>query len=551
MNHVWGAHGELKTGELNMTNSTERKCPFCAEKIKAAALLCRFCGSQLKNSVPDLTAKDFRYLNPQSQQLLLDSTEQINDLIPILDIIVDVAPGLRESIGTAENWLALTLFGVAADVIYADRRIDENELTLLLDIGVHLNLFDDQVDLVNLKSRIPVLAETGTLDSLIDAIHQYDGQVGTNFVLKAKKLFIDFADRIAANNPLSNNRKPQWLSQYKEDTKAQSQVGSNISYGQSTRVENRSSLEAVKKELPPKDSPAGELNDLGQSKDDYTLDEIIQELENLIGLSGVKSDVAQLVNFIKVQQMRAKQGLQSAPISRHLVFYGNPGTGKTTVARLIGKVYKSLGILSKGHFVEAARSSLVAGYLGQTAIKVKEVVNSAFGGVLFIDEAYSLSQGAQDSYGTEAIDTLLKLMEDHRNELIVIVAGYTDRMNEFINANPGLRSRFNKYFFFDDYNPKELMDIFQFFCHNAGFYTSPDADQCLTDLLLNLYENRKSNFGNARDVRNIFEQTLAKQANRLVLGSLDHSDLSQIAAEDIPAIKELESMPIDSPKTAM
>ncbi|MBX9722333.1 MAG: AAA family ATPase [Candidatus Obscuribacterales bacterium] len=277
------------------------------------------------------------------------------------------------------------------------------------------------------------------------------------------------------------------------------------------------------------------------AQDPEALDKWISELESLIGLESVKRDVVDLINFQKVQQMRADQGLKQASTTRHLVFYGNPGTGKTTVARIIAEIYRELGILSKGHLVEVDRSGLVGGYLGQTAIKVSDVVKSALGGVLFIDEAYSLvpeNAGFEDSFGQEAISTLLKLMEDNRENLVVIVAGYTEKMQRFISSNPGLKSRFTKYFQFDDYTPVQLVEIFNLFCKKDGYEVTHDCKDKLNRLFEQLFANRGVDFGNARDARNIFQMTISNQANRLASSrDLSPACLSEIANADVPELR--------------
>ena len=251
-------------------------------------------------------------------------------------------------------------------------------------------------------------------------------------------------------------------------------------------------------------------------ENEESLDDVLEELNHLVGLEVVKKEVNSLVNLIQIRKIREDRGMKQPPMSLHLVFSGNPGTGKTTVARLLSKIYSKLGILSKGHLVETDRSGLVGGYLGQTAIKTQEVIQSAMGGILFIDEAYTLAPKNQDdSYGQEAIDTILKAMEDHRDDLIVIVAGYPKLMENFIHSNPGLESRFNKYIFFEDYNPEELYGIFISMCENSSLKLDSKADDYLKGLCEDIYNTRGDNFANARQIRNIFENVLTAQANRL------------------------------------
>jgi AAA+ superfamily predicted ATPase/ribosomal protein S25 len=256
------------------------------------------------------------------------------------------------------------------------------------------------------------------------------------------------------------------------------------------------------------------------------------ELENLIGLESVKTEINNIYNLVKVQKVRASKGLSAPDISYHCVFTGNPGTGKTTVARLVAQIYKQLGILSKGHLVETDRSGLVAEYVGQTAVKTNKIIDSALDGVLFIDEAYSLVQdGGGNDFGLEAIATLLKRMEDNRDRLVVILAGYSEEMKKFIDSNPGLQSRFNRYIHFDDYSADELTSIYKFYLAKYDYRMTAEAEAAVKELMDQVVANKDKNFGNARFVRNLFEKTLERQAKRLAASSL--SNLSEEALVEI------------------
>lgn len=258
-------------------------------------------------------------------------------------------------------------------------------------------------------------------------------------------------------------------------------------------------------------------------------------MDILIGLSGVKQEIKSLINFIKVQKARAASGLKPSSISYHIVFTGNPGTGKTTVARIAAKIYKALGIVSQGQLIETDRSGLIAEYLGQTAIKVNKVVDSAINGVLFIDEAYSIAGETQNDYGKEAVATLIKRMEDDRDKLIVIIAGYTNEMNNFIETNPGFKSRFNRYIEFVDYSPTQLFLIYESQCSKLEYKLTEDAKLGIMTVFEKAYNNRNKYFGNGRFVRNIFEKTLEKQADRIAnLEFLNKKVLTTITADDIP-----------------
>ncbi len=272
---------------------------------------------------------------------------------------------------------------------------------------------------------------------------------------------------------------------------------------------------------------------------EISLEELLQNLNELTGLASVKEELNSLINLLKVHKIRAERNMPQTSVSLHMVFSGNPGTGKTTVARMLGKIYKAVGVLEKGHLVEVDRSGLVSGYVGQTAMKTRKVIEDALGGVLFIDEAYALTAntGGND-FGTEAVNTLLKAMEDHRDNLIVIVAGYTDLMQEFLDSNPGLRSRFNKQIVFDNYTPEELMNIFNGMCSKAFFRLTEQASACALAFFEERVNKNLPGFANGRDVRNYFEKALTNQANRLAaMVSVTDEDLMTITEEDVKSIE--------------
>ena len=264
-----------------------------------------------------------------------------------------------------------------------------------------------------------------------------------------------------------------------------------------------------------------------------SIEDLKKELATYIGLEDVKKEVETLINLVTIQKLRKENGLPVNELSLHMVFSGNPGTGKTMIARLMARIYKSLGILSKGQLVEVDRSGLVAGYVGQTAIKTGEVIEKALGGVLFIDEAYALTTRGGNDYGQEAVDTLLKAMEDHRDDLIVIVAGYIELMQEFVKSNPGLESRFNRFLHFPDYSIDEMMAIFDMRCSQNSYTLAEDAKPILR-VLLKLKSLDVKGFGNARGVRNLFERAVTAQANRLSTDpDITKEDLMLLTADDI------------------
>ncbi|MFY2153680.1 AAA family ATPase [Mammaliicoccus sciuri] len=269
----------------------------------------------------------------------------------------------------------------------------------------------------------------------------------------------------------------------------------------------------------------------------YTLEELLDKLNEIIGLDDVKKQVNDLIDYNQVQLFREKKGLKRTNNTLHIAFLGNPGTGKTTVARIIGYIYKEIGLLSKGHFIEASRTDLIAEYQGQTAIKVKNLLKRAKGGVLFIDEAYSITENeSTDSYGKECITELTKYLEDYREDLVVIVAGYTDLMEQFFKSNPGLRSRFNTFIQFADYSVEELLEIFKVFCKRNDYLINDEALNKVENIIREQMNNNNEKFANGRFIRNLFDKVIMNQSKRLVKINekvLTIENLMEIKEDDI------------------
>lgn len=286
-----------------------------------------------------------------------------------------------------------------------------------------------------------------------------------------------------------------------------------------------------------KASDGGDGGNSHENKDDIppkeNIEDLKKELDSYIGLEEVKKEVKNLINMATVYKLRKDNDLPNPDMSLHLVFSGNPGTGKTMIARFMARVYHSLGLLSVGKLVEVDRSGLVAGYIGQTALKTAKVLEEAKGSVLFIDEAYTLTSKTENDFGFEAVDTILKAMEDNRDDLVVIVAGYIDLMEQFIDSNPGLRSRFNKYIDFIDYTADEMLGIFKMNCEKSCYVLDSDAENTVKEYFVAVGD-AAGEFGNARGVRNTFEKILTEQANRIAeMENVTRDDLMKITKADI------------------
>lgn len=370
----------------------------------------------------------------------------------------------------------------------------------------------------NLEKNHAQLEVTGELFLFASIFSEFSPDA----VRKYMRLMYDYSAALANIDGGLTPPEVQWL-QYLEryigkNPLAMQHKGTVKCSARTVNYKNTPLKEAVSRMTPAKRNEQGSTG------------EAVKKLDSLIGLSSVKREVITFHNFIRVQNERRKKGFSVPPTSYHLVFSGNPGTGKTTIARIMAEIFRDLGVLAKGHLVETSRADLVAGYMGQTAIKTNKVIDSALDGVLFIDEAYTLSRNAENDYGQEAIDTLLKRMEDDRDRLVVIIAGYTEEIKRFVNSNPGLSSRFNRYIDFPDYTEDELAQIFRSFLAKYDYKMGEAAAAAMKRRIADAVREKDSRFGNGRYVRNLFEKVIEKQANRLAaspdLGKVDVSYLT-------------------------
>ena len=307
-----------------------------------------------------------------------------------------------------------------------------------------------------------------------------------------------------------------WGSPLMENRTARPQKSEKTEESEKAAPQTQAAKPEEKEEIPPKEK----------------IEDLLAELDSYVGMDAIKTEVRSLINMVQVYKLRREHDLPTTDMSLHMVFSGNPGTGKTTVARIMSRIYHSLDILSKGQLVEVDRSGLVAGYVGQTALKTQKVIEKAMGGVLFIDEAYALNGKSENDFGQEAIDTILKAMEDHRDDLVVIVAGYTDLMDKFIHSNPGLESRFNRFLMFEDYTPEQMVAIFKMQCKKGCYVLAQGTEELVRDFIAE--ESADDSFGNARGVRNLFEHILVAQNNRLAkMENVTRDDLMQILPDDV------------------
>ena len=449
-------------------------------------------------------------------------------------VLVDLVAGLPlAKADKLPDDVALEAFNLAAAFVDADGRHTDEELSAFISV------FAARFDTVARAGNPPALRAAGLLagkrtfldapSPLFDVLVQADRRSGTGHSWRYYLASVEIAHAVFALDAHPSHAELTSVERFRSmllrtiDTAGVPRPGGPERDGGPERAPGTGGAAAVGEQAEPEEplEPARPLEDL------------LAELDGLVGLAPVKAEVKLVTNLLRIEKLRTERGLKVVDHSRHLVFTGNPGTGKTTVARLLAQIYRTLGVAERGQLVETDRSGLVAGYIGQTAIKVKEMFTKALGGVLLIDEAHALARGQERDFGHEAIDMIVKLMEDHRDDVVVIVAGYPDEMVMFLDANPGLRSRFPKTIYFDDYSNEELLSIFEGMCAKSHYTPTEDAKAKV--LAYVAARPRDRGFGNARLIRNLFEAAVSAQASRVVeLGEVSDAVLVALEAADIP-----------------
>ena len=454
--------------------------------------------------------------------LLVDPVSRfIEELTPILGHIAnDVAPGAPEAKTPTE--VTMEAYNIVAAFIDCDGRQTDEELRAFI------NAFAPRMETMliyatpnDVRTAGLVVGKRSWLSTpslLFDILVEVDRQRATGYSWRYYQRAMDLAHAVCATDEVPSETELTALERFRNVLLRAIDRSGIRRPGGATGAP--ASDPAVAKPPAPPQEPA------------RPLEELLAELDGLIGLAAVKAEVKLVANLIEVQNLRKERGLPVMDTSRHLVFTGNPGTGKTTVARLLAQIYRTLQVVDSGHLVETDRAGLVAGYVGQTALKVSEVFTSALQGVLLIDEAYALARGGENDFGREAIDTLVKLVEDHRDDIVVIAAGYPDEMHTFVESNPGLRSRFPKTIHFPDYTTDELVQIFESMCKKSSYsltHAARDAMSAWFDA-----QPRDKGFGNGRLARNLFEAAMAHQASRLVkLDNPTNEQLMELLPEDV------------------